>query len=78
MSFTEGDETRRSMRQGDPGGMSTASTVGHEDNQPELIVPECGRAHDQSQESVEGQDGVDADWRQPLLEYLRAPDSTVD
>jgi hypothetical protein len=75
MLITEGDEARKSMEQGDPGGMSAVSNAGIEDNQSEPIVHGCKRAHDQSQESVEWQDGVGADWRRPLLEYLRALDS---
>jgi hypothetical protein len=78
MSISKGDETIRPMGQGDPAGALAVGKSSNEDNQSEPIAQGSERTCDQSRELAEGHEDVDADWRQPLLGYLRALDCTVD
>jgi hypothetical protein len=47
-------------------------------NQHGPVVLGCKESRAQSRESAKKQNDVDANWRRPLTEYLRAPDNTVD
>jgi hypothetical protein len=78
MSVNKGDETIRPTGHGDPVVASAVGKSSNEDSQPEPIAHGIERTCDQSRESAEEQEDVGADWRQPLLGYLRAPDGTVD
>jgi hypothetical protein len=62
--------------QQDLGGMSTVD-IG-EEGQNGLMSHSREDDHEGVHESAIAEEGNGADWRQPLIEYLRAPDGTTD